>query len=79
VTSGDAAFSAAFQLDKSHEVDAVIAGAKKRGIQNPAPLVQAHLANLEKWEKWEKKSMEIGMDVDKFEKVLWERVYSKIK
>ncbi|WP_172294638.1 TRAP transporter substrate-binding protein DctP [Pseudoruegeria sp. HB172150] len=45
------------------------------GVEDPASFIDAYTEALEKWRGL---SAEIGTDVEKFEQVLWDEVYSKV-
>lgn len=49
--------------------------AKGFNVENPEAFLDAYDAAIEKWHKL---SAEIGTDVEKFEKALWDEVYSKV-
>lgn len=70
-------FPAAWEEFRAGEIDAVIAGAEKRGIDKEVAqrIVETHLAALEKWKKI---SDEVGDDKEKFAQALWDEVYSKL-
>lgn len=57
------------------EIDNAIAKAEERGADNPAPVVDAFLANLEKWKGI---AAEVGDDVALLEEALQREIYSKI-
>lgn len=53
----------------------LIEDAEKRGVKDPEGLMEAHLADLEKWHAFVEKN---GHDIDALSKALWEQVYSKV-
>ncbi|NQV57399.1 MAG: hypothetical protein HQ503_16180 [Rhodospirillales bacterium] len=75
---GDAGLKGAWGKFLSGEVEAVIAGAQKRGIKEDVArrVVETHLANLKKWKKI---SDEVGLDKAKYAQALWDNVFSKVK
>lgn len=70
-----AAYAGAWEKFKVGELDSILAAAKSRGVADPKRIVDVHLANLRKWEA---KVDEIGGDREKFVRLLWDEVYSKV-
>jgi TRAP-type transport system periplasmic protein len=60
---------------RENEKKVIAENARKRGVKNPEKIIDAYLANLEKWEGIMK---QVGDDPDKYAAALWEHVYSKL-
>ena len=75
LVKGGKDFDAVLREHRKKDLAIVAARAKKRGVSNPARIIDAYLKNLAAWEKT---MAGTGRDTASYEKVLWQRIYSKI-
>ncbi len=60
---------------REEEIQTAIETAKKRGVKNPEPVIEAFLKNLKKWKAIVART---GHDEEKYEKALRDEIYSKV-
>lgn len=72
----DAALLKVLENYRQEEIGNAIEAARKRGVKDPEPTIQAFLKNLKKWEGL---VAEFGNDEVKFEQALRNEIYNKVK
>jgi len=75
LASAPAELVAILDETRKGEAAAVAEKAKSRGVENPEALIEAYTRN---YKIWEEATKDILTDHDAYEKLLWDRIYSRL-
>ena len=74
--AGDASMKTALQAANDAARGIILSEAKDRGVEDGQAILDAYVANLEKWRKISQE--QVKGDAAALEKVLWDEIYSKL-